>query len=58
MNKATGLWRDLDEIGDLWRPATVIEPDPGVDRGAVRAEWAEAVTRVEGWIPDLSALDF
>lgn len=55
---ATGLWRDLDEIGDLWRPATVIEPDPGVDRGAVRAEWAEAVTRVEGWIPDLSALDF
>lgn len=55
---ATGVWADLDEIATLWRPASVVEPDPLVDRDAERAAWAEAVTRVEGWIPDLSALDF
>lgn len=53
-----GVWHDLDEIADLWRPLAVVEPDPAVDRGRWRADWAEAVTRVEGWIPDLSALDF
>lgn len=55
---ATGTWSTLDEIADHWRPSTTIDPDPTVDRERRRAEWAEAVTRVEGWIPDLSALDF
>lgn len=54
----TGVWRDLDDIAGQWRPRDVIEPDTNVDRAAWRASWAEAVTRVEGWIPDLSALDF
>lgn len=55
---ATGVWNDLDDISEQWRPTATIEPDPSVDRLAIREEWAEAVTRVEGWIPDLSALDF
>lgn len=55
---STGIWRDLDDIAAQWRPRSVVEPDPAVDRATWRAEWAEAVTRVEGWIPDLSALDF
>lgn len=55
---SSGIWSDLDDIADLWRPSSIVEPDPTVDRAAWRAEWAEAVTRVEGWIPDLSALDF
>ena len=55
---ATGVWADLDDIAASWRPAATVEPDPTVDRARWRADWAEAVTRVEGWIPDLSALDF
>lgn len=55
---AVDIWSDLDDLATLWRPSTTIDPDPSVDRDRWRAEWAEAVTRVEGWIPDLSALDF
>lgn len=55
---SSGTWNGLDDIAQLWRPSSIVEPDPTVDRAAWRAEWAEAVTRVEGWIPDLSALDF
>jgi glycerol kinase len=55
---ATGTWSDLDDISALWRPRATIDPDPNVDRDRTRADWARAVTRVEGWIPDLSALDF
>lgn len=53
-----GTWSDLDEIAGLWRPAHTVDPDSTQDRDRLRGEWAEAVTRVEGWIPDLSALDF
>jgi glycerol kinase len=55
---STGIWGDLDDVAAQWRPSSVVEPDPAVDRATWRGEWAEAVTRVEGWIPDLSALDF
>ena len=53
-----GVWGDLADITHLWRPSSVVEPDPSIDRASWRGEWSEAVTRVEGWIPDLSALDF
>ena len=53
-----GVWGDLADIAHLWRPSSVVEPDPRIDRASWRGEWSEAVTRVEGWIPDLSALDF
>lgn len=55
---ATGTWTDLDEIADLWRPVSVIDPRAEVDRARQRAKWAEAVTRASGWIPELSSLDF
>ncbi|MDA0370411.1 MAG: FGGY-family carbohydrate kinase [Actinomycetota bacterium] len=53
-----GVWGDLADIAHLWRPSSIVEPDPSIDRASWRGEWSEAVTRVEGWIPDLSALDF
>ena len=55
---ATGTWSGLDEIAELWRPLSVVEPRVGVDRARERARWAEAVTRASGWIPELSSLDF
>lgn len=55
---ATGTWSHLDDVRAAWRPAEIVEPGADADRATTRARWAEAVTRVEGWIPDLSALDF
>jgi glycerol kinase len=55
---AVGTWTGLDDVAAAWRPRVVVEPDPSVERGDVRARWAEAVTRSTGWIPALSALDF
>ncbi len=51
---AVGVWGSFDEIGQAWRPAQRVEPTASLDR----VQWAEAVKRSQGWIPDLSALDF
>ncbi|MFM8649989.1 MAG: FGGY family carbohydrate kinase [Actinomycetota bacterium] len=55
---AVGTWAGLDDIERAWRPSATVDPQPSFDRPAERAKWAEAVTRVAGWIPDLSSLDF
>ncbi len=51
---AVGTWADLDDIAKAWRPRQRIEPGKVLDRD----RWREAVQRAQGWIPDLSALDF
>ncbi|MFT3854932.1 MAG: FGGY-family carbohydrate kinase [Ilumatobacteraceae bacterium] len=51
---ATGLWSSLDEVAAAWRPRATVEPARQLDR----QQWAQAVSRSAGWIPDLSALDF
>lgn len=53
-----GVWSDMHDIDDLWRPAATIEPDAAWDHAARRAQWHEAVDRAAQWIPELSALDF
>jgi len=53
---AVGMWNDVDDAAALWRPRVVAEP--GDDRSAERALWAEALERAGRWIPELSALDF
>lgn len=55
---ATGVWTDLSATGAVWRPSSVVEPDPEFDRSAARARWARAIERASDWIPELSALDF
>jgi glycerol kinase len=49
-----GVWGSFDDIAAAWTPAEVVEPGPALDRSL----WRRAVERSEGWIPDLSALDF
>jgi glycerol kinase len=51
---ATGVWDDVGEADDTWRPAQVVEPGNALDRKT----WARAIERAAGWIPELSALDF
>jgi glycerol kinase len=51
---AVGMWSDLGEIGDLWKPAAVVEPTGSFDR----ERWRDAVSRAARWHPDLSALEF
>ena len=51
---ATGGLTSFDDVAAAWRPRRVVEPAGSLDR----AEWADAVRRAGGWIPDLSALDF
>jgi len=51
---AVGVWDSFDDIELAWRPAHTVDPTGTLDRG----QWAEAVKRSQGWIPDLSALDF
>ncbi len=51
---AVGTWAGMEDIAATWRPRTVIEPTGKLDR----ARWLEARTRAEGWVSELSALDF
>jgi glycerol kinase len=51
---AVGVWRDFDDVAAAWRPSRVVEPARVLDRD----RWRAAVGRAEGWLPDLSALDF
>jgi glycerol kinase len=51
---AVGIWSGDDDLAATWRPARVVEPGPPTDR----ERWRDAVTRAEGWIPALSALQF
>jgi glycerol kinase len=53
-----GVFGDMGDLDDLWRPARVVEPSPGVDRAELRGRWQEALRRAGGWIPELSALEF
>jgi glycerol kinase len=51
---ATGVWSDLDETAQLFRPRQTVEPG----RPADRERWREAKARARGQVPELSALDF
>lgn len=49
-----GIWTSMDDIAASWRPREIVEPTVTLDRD----QWARAVERSAGWIPELSALDF
>jgi glycerol kinase len=51
---AVGVWGSFDDIAQAWHPKQTVEPTGSLDR----VQWAAAVQRSRGWIPDLSALDF
>ena len=53
-----GIWDDIHELDDLWKPERIVEPAVGNDHAGRRARWRQAVDRAAGWYPDLSALDF
>ena len=61
---AAGVWSDLGEATSLVRPLRTVEPRDTVEpriaspSTSARAQWHEAVHRAQGWIPELSALDF
>jgi glycerol kinase len=50
---ATGVWTDMGDADRAWTPARIDEPTGSLDR----EEWARAVDRAAGWIPELSAID-
>jgi glycerol kinase len=51
---AVGIWADEDEVAATWSPRSTVEPAATTDR----RRWREACDRAQGWIPELSALDF
>jgi glycerol kinase len=51
---AVGTWVGNDEIAATWRPDRIVEPARRLDRD----HWAEARRRSEGWLPDLTAIQF
>lgn len=51
---AVGTWSSLADTAAAFSPATSVEPGDRLDR----TEWAAALERAAGWIPELSALDF
>jgi len=53
---AVGMWADEEELAATWSPARVVEPRRR--SGAARQRWQEAVARAQGWVPDLSAIEF
>jgi glycerol kinase len=53
---AVGMWADEDELAATWSPVRLVEPRRR--SGAARQRWQEAVARAQGWVPDLSAIEF
>lgn len=53
-----GIWDDIHDLDDVWRPSHVVHPSAGVHAAETRARWIDALDRAAGWHPDLSALDF
>ena len=56
---ALGLWPSLSVATSTWNPENRVEN--ALDEAATtatRSQWAQAVNASQGWIPDLSALDF
>ena len=51
---AVGTWASFDDIAAAWTPRVAVEPTTLLDRD----QWRVACGRAQGWIPDLSALDF
>jgi glycerol kinase len=51
---ATGTWADEDEVAATWHARTIVDPV----RRPQRERWRDACQRAQGWIPELSALDF
>ena len=51
---AVGTWSGVDDIAATWHPRTVVEPSGKLDR----ARWLDARGRAEGWVAELSSLDF
>ena len=51
---AVGIWADEDDVAATWSPRASVEPVDETDRD----RWREACHRAQGWIPELSALDF
>ena len=56
---AVGVWSSFDDIAQAWQPDRTVDPNTNtVNSSLDRVQWAEAVKRSRGWIPELSALDF
>ena len=51
---ATGTWADEDEVAATWQARTIVDPV----RRPRRERWREACLRAQGWVPELSAIDF
>jgi glycerol kinase len=51
---AVGVWKDLDDVATAWSPRSVVSPARTTDR----ARWYAARDRAQGWVAELSSLDF
>jgi glycerol kinase len=51
---AVGVWKDAEDVARAWSPRAVIDPGRATDR----ARWYAARERAQGWVPELSSLDF
>ena len=51
---AVGVWKNTDDVARVWSPRAVVEPARHTDR----ERWYAARERAQGWVPELSSLDF
>ena len=51
---AVGTWKTLPDAVSTWKPAEQVAPNAVLNRD----QWASALSRAGGWIPELSGLDF
>jgi glycerol kinase len=51
---AVGTWKTLPDAVSTWKPSQQVAPNAVLNRD----QWASALSRAGGWIPELSGLDF
>lgn len=51
---AVGTWKTLPDAVSTWKPSQQVAPSAVLNRD----QWANALSRAGGWIPELSGLEF
>jgi glycerol kinase len=51
---AVGTWAGDDDVAATWKPDRIVDPKRRLDR----RRWSEARRRSEGWLPDLTSIQF
>jgi glycerol kinase len=49
---ATGYWKDLEEIKNIWEPEKIFRPQSDPSATKMRKNWKKAIERSKNWLSE------